>query len=508
MTATRHAERRGIVSTPYMEDIDPAIFPRAASFREWIDATGPALHEGTRPRNAFPYSERHLHCLWHDPALRPAQLKTRAGEIAHVESPGVWNREAGPDFLGAVVRIGPAQRRMAGDVEIHIHPADWSAHGHADDARYAGVRFHVTYFPGAPDDWPRVPGAVHIVLKDAVTAIPGFHFEHIDTTAYPYAARSDTPPCAVAIQACAPDARLEILRAAGEERLRRKAQRMRQLVTEVGPGQALYEETCSALGYKHNKAAFRQVARSLPLEEWRDLSGGDILTAYALFMGVAGLLPEGARGDWGADTRQWIRSLWDRWWRYRDQFANRQPSPVWRLDDLRPANHPARRAMAAARLFMQEPYWEKMLPDRASRSPDTWVQETMKHLAALQDPYLSMRGSLTGAPRRNATALIGPARAAALCTNVWVPYCAAVGVPPAALQPALSQLPAEPDNGIIKQTAYYLFGRDHSPALYRTATARQGLLQIFHDFCLNDRSRCARCIFPTAIERYRNGREQ
>jgi hypothetical protein len=33
--------------------------------------------------------------------------------------------EPGPDFLGAVLRIGPERRRIRGDVEIHLRPSDW-----------------------------------------------------------------------------------------------------------------------------------------------------------------------------------------------------------------------------------------------------------------------------------------------------------------------------------------------------------------------------------------------
>lgn len=42
-------------------------------------------------------------------------------------------------------------------------------------------------------------------------------------------------------------------------------------------------------------------------------------------------------------------------------------------------------------------------------------------------------------------------------------------------------------NSVIRETAYTLFGPDHSPKLYRTALARQGLIQIFNDFILTGR---------------------
>ena len=42
---------------------------------------------------------------------------------------------------------------------------------------------------------------------------------------------------------------------------------------------------------------------------------------------------------------------------------------------------------------------------------------------------------------------------------------------------ASNGLQVEPVNSVIRETAYTLFGPDHSPKLYRSALARQGLPQ-------------------------------
>ncbi len=487
----------------YMADLHIEAFPQASMYQALQeDNPDGAVHESVSRRKAFPYTERHLHCVWFDPGLRPAALRTRTGETIMVEHPGTWNQEAGPDFLGAVLRMSPGKRRMAGDVEMHIHPSDWRAHGHGADPRYGNVRFHVTFFPGAEKDIGAAPGAIHVVLKDALTASPGFSFEHIDLAAYPYAARADMPPCSEEFGKINPDTRIAVLRAAGEERLRRKAERMALMIQEKGADQALYEELMAGLGYKHNKAAFRHVAYALPVEELRRESRHDARAAYALLMGVGGLLPEQPAPRWDDETAQFMRSLWDVWWRYRDHYTQRRPPPSWRLDGVRPANHPARRLMAAAHLFSADTPFADGVRDGIAGQPNNWIKLLVTHFTETHDPYASMRLGFNGARRATPTALIGPARAASLVTNVVVPFLAAAGTPPAQVVAALSQLPVELDNGIIKQTAFYLFGRDHSPMLYTTELARQGLIQIFQDFCLNDRSRCADCIFPRALRSY------
>ncbi len=487
------------IADRYISDFHPAAFPRATCYQALLGSPDRGVRESVSRRKAFPYSERHLHCVWFDPGLRPSSLCTRAGERITVEQPGTWNQEAGPDFLGAVLRIGPAERRMAGDVEIHIHPSDWKAHGHAADPRYRNVRFHVTYFPGAAKDIETVPGAVHVVLKEVLAEHPGFSFEHIDLSAYPYAARADMPRCSTVLAAYTPDQRIHVLRAAGEERLRRKAERMTDLIQEKGAEQTLYEEFMAGLGYKHNKGAFREVAIALTLEDMRRDSGHDTQAAYALLMGVAGLLPNQPAARWDAETAQFMRSLWDVWWRYRDQYATRPSRRTWRLDGVRPANHPARRLMAAAHLFAQPEPFADYLHRCVAEDTDRWMERILKYVVERYDPYASMRLGFGGTRRKTPVALIGRTRAASLCCNVIVPFLAASGASPARIGAALDRLPAEPDNGVIKQTAFYLFGRDHSPSLYKSALARQGLIQIFHDFCLNDRSRCASCAFPQAL---------
>jgi hypothetical protein len=62
------------------------------------------------------------------------------------------------------------------------------------------------------------------------------------------------------------------------------------------------------------------------------------------------------------------------------------------------------------------------------------------------------------------------------------------------MRPAfLRRLPPEENNQIVRQTAHNLLGPDHNPDLYRSGLRQQGLIQIFHDFCLTDRSRCGNC---------------
>ena len=448
------------------------------------------------------FTERHLQCIWADDRLRPAVLVTARGERVQIEHPGEWNTGPGPDFLNAAFRVGPELRRLTGDVEIHIRPADWQRHRHAEDARYLRVCAHVSYHPGTLPDAELPPGALQIALRPALDTLPDFSFDNIDLLAYPVAARATPPPCRTAMARLAPAQRGAVLDAAGEVRLRRRAEILQAAMLDRGPAQVIYEEVMAALGYRPNKAPFRRLARLLPLDRLREKSGGDPVRAYALLLGLAALLPDPtARRACDEETKSFLRRCWDAWWPLSGEFLARAiPRADWSLTGIRPANRPERRLMAAALLFATAP----SLPERLAAIAQNPRGVPVEKLLALFDlpdaPYWSNRLSFSSAPAKEPVALIGTSRAQAILVNLILPACAAMGAPAEAWKSLLDNLPTEETNDLIKQTAQRLFGQDHSPRLYRSGLRRQGLIQIHHDYCLGDRSLCAACPFPRNLE--------
>ena len=345
-------------------------------------------------------------------------------------------------------------------------------------------------------------GALQIALRPALDALPDFSFDNIDLLAYPVAARAMPPPCCDAMARLTPPQRGAVLDAAGETRLRRRAEVLQAAMLDRGPAQVIYEEVLAALGYRPNKAPFRRLARLLPLDHLREKSAGDPVRAYALLMGLATLLPDpSARRTWDDETRTFIRRCWDAWWPLSGEFAaQRIPRADWSLVGIRPANRPERRLMAAALLFAPAP----SLPERIAAVAQNPCGGSAEKLLALFDlpdaPYWSNRLSFSSAPAKEPVALVGAARAQAILVNLLLPAFAAMGSPAEAWQALLDNLPAEESNELIKQTALRLFGQDHSPRLYRTGLRRQGLIQIHHDYCLGDRTLCAACPFPKTLE--------
>ena len=481
------------------------VFSGAARYRALLAGSGAGVREDPDAYlSGFSYTERHLKCVWHDPRFRPDGLKTHLGEDVEVEHPGQWNLEAGPDFRDAVLRIGPERRRVAGDVEIHVRPSDWRQHGHSGDAQYRRVVAHVTFFPGALPSNSLPPGAVQVALKPALARNPRFSFEAIDLAAYPHCVPVANTPCSGLLHTWLPEHVQELLESAGQERLRLKAARLRLAASERGPDQVLYEEVFCALGFKHNRLPFRRLAALVPVEVLREESGLDHEEAFALLAGVAGLLPARVPGRWDEETRAWVRRLWSRWWKRQSKWAPLVMSASeWRLSNLRPANHPLRRMMAAAVLFCGAEPMLRALNGAAADSEENW-KALLRMLEVNPSPptYWQERLAL-GGRRQPGSALIGGRRAAAILSNVILPFMAATDRLDLDRTTLLRRIPAEEDNSLVRQTALYLLGPDHNPAVYRTGLRQQGLLQIYHDFCLNNRAGCRACPLPAALQESR-----
>jgi len=223
------------------------------------------MKRGCYRREAEPLTERHVQAIWYDAAMRPPLLYTRRGEELRVVHPGDWNLEAGPDFRNAVLELGRERRRVRGDVEIHLFPSDWDAHGHGADPNYRNVVCHVTWGCGpVPASLP--DGAVSVWLGRFLTAETGFSPERIDLEAYPYARLPiGERPCEDELRRD-PELAKSVLFAAGEFRVRAKGRRLGTLMGLRERQQLFFEEVMNALGYSRNAQAFREVARRVPYE--------------------------------------------------------------------------------------------------------------------------------------------------------------------------------------------------------------------------------------------------
>ncbi|MFK5959543.1 MAG: DUF2851 family protein [Lutibacter sp.] len=87
--------------------------------------------------------ENLLHFIWKLKLFSFKNLKTTNGEIVEILLVGNENRNTGPDFLNAKIRIN--RQLWAGNIEIHVNSSDWYLHKHEIDENYDSVILHVVW---------------------------------------------------------------------------------------------------------------------------------------------------------------------------------------------------------------------------------------------------------------------------------------------------------------------------------------------------------------------------
>ncbi len=368
------------------------------------------------------------------------------GEAVEVIHPGEWNREPGPDFVGARVRVDGVEVR--GDIEMDGEDLDWERHGHAANPAFDAVVLHVFFKAGRKRYHTRTRSN-HAVTQVILPAAPsrkrvGGH------GGVPGPSKTD------------PGAASRLIEAGAHFRMARKRERWLRAVALHGLPEALFQALACGMGYKNNAIPFLLTAQRTGLARARG-SGGE-----ALLFGIAGFL-EARRFDEGsAGTREYARELWDAWWKDRHREGRLQlPADAWNFSALRPSNHPHRRLgalAAAARHF--SPLLEAV--ETADR------KKFLGALAGLDHLFWGSHGWLGGRPLARPCALVGSQRAVDLAANVLAPAAGgerAVGI--------LRALRSGSPTGRVRRACAWLGLPSSWP---RNELARQGLLQVYEDF--------------------------
>src|SRR5471032_539233 len=101
-----------------------------------------------REEPVSPPNEMEVQALWFEQLYQPV-LTTDDGRTVEIIQPGFWNHGGGPDFLRAVVKFrkdGKMDDEVTiGNIEVHLRPADWNAHGHHADHAYNETILHVVW---------------------------------------------------------------------------------------------------------------------------------------------------------------------------------------------------------------------------------------------------------------------------------------------------------------------------------------------------------------------------
>ena len=282
-------------------------------------------------------NEALLQFIWQWSLYRPDGLTLTTGEVVTVQQPGLLNRDSGPDFLNARIRVGGAV--MAGHVEMHLRSSDWLQHGHQRDAAYGNVVLHVVLRHDAKE-WPsgipvlelekHIPGGVIKLYKDLVLPPRAL-------------------PCAPYLaQVSAITKESQLARMLAERWEGRRAMWEQDLETARGDWHALlFQRICAGLGSKVNSDAFVELARLLPLSilQRHHQRAHDL---EALLFGAAGFLDR--ENDEEDDA--YTAGLRESWVFLKAKYSlTSMPIHRWKFLRMRPANFPTVRIAQLAALL-------------------------------------------------------------------------------------------------------------------------------------------------------------
>lgn len=466
------------------------------AYADWRQRSGlvTSLHEDS---NDPP--ERLLQAVWFHQRLLREKLKTDDGRPVQVLHPGFWNREAGPDFRGAVLRFG-SDAPCTGDIELDLQSNDWRSHRHDSNPAFRNVILHVVWEGGNAEGLPTLP--LQPVLDSSISELALWLGSD--------SAQSFPPEllgrCSTPLRDLPPSRSQELLHQAALIRFHSKAAHFQARAREAGWEQALWEGLFRALGYKQNQWPMQR------LGELRSrLAGdgeGDPLTLQARLLGTAGILPDDV-GRVRRSNDQYLRALWDCWWRERESFGDCiLPRSLWKFSGIRPANHPQRR-LALAAYWMMNPDLTNSLEEWCARrmSANDQLPTLLKCLQVSADEFWCRHWTLNSGHLKSPQALLGTTRVTDLAVNVILPWLwvrAVEGrnkVLREELERRFFDWPSAEDNTVLRLARARLLSTSSARSI-RGAAAQQGLLQIVKDFCENTNATCAECQFPQLVRNW------
>jgi hypothetical protein len=281
--------------------------------------------------------EELLHHIWKYGLFDQRSLKTDSGEPVSILKPGEHNRDRGPDFVNARIKIGDTT--WAGNIEIHITSDDWYRHFHQRDSFYDNTLLHVVYEHNA--SVKRTDGSIIpvIELKELVDRELEIRYEEL-------MAEKAWVPCQAHLATVDELSVHAWLDRVLVERLEEKCEAHRSVLEKNAYNweETFYQLLARNFGFKVNSGPFEMLAMSLPLgilEKHRH----KLAEVEALLFGQAGLL----NGKFKDNYPQQLQ----REYKYLSASYNLKPieGKIWKFLRLRPANFPTVRIAQFAQLI-------------------------------------------------------------------------------------------------------------------------------------------------------------
>ena len=422
--------------------------------------------------------EQLLQYVWKHKILPLECLETTDGKALEIIDPGLHNRNAGPDFFNAKLRIGNTM--WVGNVEIHEHSKDWFRHGHDSDPAYDNVVLHVVEDVDCDVTNSRGEFIPQIKLCVPVTVTLNYK-ELLNADAY--------PPCYRIVPELSQLTVHSWMAALQTERLERKTLDIaRRAERADGSWEDAYFITLARnYGFGINGDAFEQWAYNVPLNQvahHRD----DIFQIEAIFLGQAGLLDIDAipaKYQKEAMNDGYFNRLKNEYKYLAHKFSlTPMNRTMWKFLRLRPQNFPHIRISQLATLYHERKTSLSQLVECMN------VDEMRRMLSTHVTEYWATHYTF-GAESASNSKSMSPFSINLLMINTAIPMLFAYGRHTCDVTlcdrafDMLEQLKAE-DNHIIRMWK-------ECGLKVATAGDSQALIQLKNEYC--DRKDCLRCRF-------------
>ena len=422
--------------------------------------------------------EQLLHYVFKHKMFPLRELQTIDGKSVEVIDPGLHNRNAGPDFFNAKVRIGNTM--WVGNVEIHDKSSDWYLHGHDKDSNYDNVVLHVA---GVIDTDVKTSRGEYLpqMQLDVPQQVKEHYDELLSTDSY--------PPCYKVIPSLTTLMVHAWMAALQTERLEQKTEAIRHRAELCGDSweDAYFMTLARNYGFGINGEVFEQWARNIPLQaiaHHRD----DLFQIEAIFMGQAGLLELEAVPDYYQETalnEGYFAKLRNEYLYLAHKFSMKPMDyKFWRFLRLRPQNFPHIRISQLANLYHQRKAGLSQLMECET------IEQLKTILSSHVTPYWETHYTFGSTSNKNEKHL-SYGSINLLMINTAIPMLFAIGrhrgkeVLCDRAFDFLEQLKAE-NNHIIRM--WQQVGLE-----VKTAGDSQALIQLKKEYC--DKKDCLRCRF-------------
>lgn len=266
-------------------------------------------------------------------------LKT-VGEMLPVEviDVGLLNKDSGPDFFNAKVKIG--NELWAGNVEIHLKSSDWNNHGHYKDKAYNNTILHVV-----------LKHDEEVYLESGQT-IPTIELQINPSTLQQYFVlenKSGWLRCKDQIKVPNTLSWISLTDRLLIERLEYRVDQIDNILKKTSNNWeiAFWRILARAYGFGLNSDAFQLIATKIPLKLFK--LSNSLEEVEALWFGVAGLL----EGELKDEYQEKLKSEFDY---LRAKFnVTMCDSSIWKFAKTRPSNFPTVRIGQFCALIYSRP---------------------------------------------------------------------------------------------------------------------------------------------------------